>query len=78
MQRHLLRVGTLTEIARSAKGEPQKFVIYQMTNKRYVAEIFDKTTSRHAFFDNVKEAREYVQHPTIEPTPTPDAIKEQL
>jgi hypothetical protein len=77
MQRHLLRVGTLTEIARSAKGEPQKFAIYQMANKRYVAEIFDKKTSRHAFFDSVKEAREYVQNPTSEPTPTPNAIKEQ-
>ena len=76
MQRHVLRVGTLTEIARSAKGEPQKFAIYQMANKRYVAEVFDKKTSRHAFFDSVKEARAYVQNPTSESEPKPDAIKE--
>lgn len=55
-----VNVGTLREVARSSKGDKHQFVIYQMANKRFVAECFANRQSRHAFFDTEREAREYV------------------
>ena len=56
-----LNLGSLTEIARSGKGEKHKFVIYQMSNKRFIAECFPPKGSRHAFFDTSAEARQYIE-----------------
>jgi hypothetical protein len=55
-----INVGTLREVARSGKDEKNSYVIYQMANKRFVAECFSNKQSRHAFFDTEREARAYV------------------
>lgn len=56
-----LSLGMLTQIACSGKEEKHKYVIYQMTNKRFVAECFPPEGSRHAFFDTSADARQYIQ-----------------